>query len=246
MNSKIILIIVGVLIVIITAVVFCYFRFYKNNFQTKPSQDSDKTSFQSETSKFPKSVFFIHHSTGEIYWNGGMKKAFENAGYIAAAPWWDGNTNPQDFYQEFKNNENWKILEPYSIIIFKSCFPASDINSDEMLNEYKENYIKLYEIYRAHPNKLFVPLSTPPLLQNNTTPEAAKRALAFENWLATDYKKNYNKKNLAPFKLHALLSDENGYLKSEFIASNDDDHPNNYSGEIVGSALVEFLKFWTQ
>ncbi len=175
-----------------------------------------------------------------------MANALQNAGYEGSAPWWDANTDPGDFYTDFSDPSQWQILEPYSIIIFKSCFPASDITSDEMLTEYKTNYNKLYEIYRAHPDKLFVPLSTPPLLKNHTTADAAKRALTFESWLAGDYKTNYDGKNLAPFKLHSLLSDESGYLKAEFISSEEDDHPNAHSGEVVGAAIVNHLASWVK
>jgi hypothetical protein len=190
---------------------------------------------------FSKTIFFIHHSTGQIYWDGGMKKTLEDHNYKGVAPWWDGNTDPQDFYSEFSDSEKWAILDKYSIIIFKSCFPASDITSDEMLNDYKTWYRQLYTIYSQHPDKLFVPMSTPPLLKKNTTKEAAKRALEFEKWLLGEYKNGYKGNNLAPFGLHSLLSDNEGYLKSDFIADPDDNHPNAYSGEVVGEAMWKHL-----
>ena len=46
----------------------------------------------------------------------------------------------------------------------------------------------------------------------------------------------------APFALHTLLSDSHGYLANAYIASPDDDHPNNYSGEVVGSAIAHHLE----
>ncbi len=191
-------------------------------------------------------LFFIHHSTGEVYWNGGMHSALENAGYSGDAPWWDGGTDPQDFPGLFQDANNWQnYFNNYDIIVFKSCFPASDITSDEMLTDYKNWYKELYAIYNAHSSKLFVAMSTPPLLEAHTSAAAATRALAFETWLIGDYKTNYesqySKTNLAPFGLHTLLSDVNGYLKSDFISSSDDNHPNAYSGEVVGPALVEHL-----
>ena len=213
----------------------------ENSASTTPAKEDSNKETEKTKPEFKKLVFFIHHSTGEIYWNNGMSQALEKAGYKAAAPWWDGNTDPQDFYTEFSDTNKWQILKPYDIIIFKSCFPASNIDSDEMLENYKTWYNELNKIYQKYPDKLFVPLSTPPLLQNHTTPEAAARALKFEKWLLGEYKNKYSGKNLAPFGLHSLLSDSAGYLKSDYIESQDDDHPNENSGKVVGAAIVKHL-----
>ena len=239
-------------------------------------------------------VFFMHHSTGEIYWNGGLDKALTDHNYVGYAPWWDGETDPPDFYNEFSDSTKWNIIakenmpegETRNIVLFKSCYPASDIASDEMLEEYKAYYKKLYEVYAAHPNTLFVPMSTPPLLKVNTTADAAKRAQDFETWLTTDYVTDYQKYtqnnltyntkdyniggfriprglfsftkknkqvsdaiaqsskatiNLAPFQLHSILEDSNGYLAAAYQSDPSDDHPNNKSGEVVGEAMWKHL-----
>jgi len=242
LHIKLIFIGMGVLSIIIIVLLNWYFISSAKKPTTSTNNATQESSSLATSAKFPKKAFFIHHSTGEIYWNGGMEKALVDAGYETAAPWWDPETNPPDFYNGFTDPNQWDLLKPYSIIIFKSCFPASDITSDEMLEEYKTYYNQLYEIYEKYPDKLFVPLSTPPLLKNHTTAEAAQRALAFEDWLVGEYKDKYPGHNLAPFKLHSLLSDSEGFLKSDFIASEDDDHPNANSGAVVGPALVNHLK----
>jgi hypothetical protein len=206
-----------------------------------------------------KYVFFIHHSTGEIYWEGGLEKALSDHNYEGYAPWWDGPTDPPDFYVEFSDPEKWNIItrenmpegQERNIIIFKSCFPSSNIENDFMLEDYKNYYRQLFEIYAAHPDKVFVPMSTPPLLEANTSYDAAQRANQFEFWLSVNYVAEYEKflesqgkpifKNLAPFQLHSILSDENGYLADKFQADPYDDHPNNYSGEVVGEAMWPHL-----
>jgi len=90
-----------------------------------------------------------------------MEQALVDDGYSAAAPWWDGNTEPQDFYSEFTNDTTWEVIGDKKIIIFKSCYPSSDITSDIMLEDYKKWYKQLYTIYEKYPDRLFVPLSTP-------------------------------------------------------------------------------------
>jgi len=265
---------------------------------TSTTNNSGESTDTETTTNYPDPqqkmyVFFMHHSTGEIYWNGGLNQALTDHNYEGYAPWWDGETDPDDFYNEFKDETKWNIIaqdnlpegKTRDIVIFKSCFPASGIESDEMLVEYKTNYKKLFEIFATHPKMLFVPMSTPPLLQTNTTAEVAKRAQDFENWLIADYLTDYekylknnltlntkdysiggfkiprgifsfpkNKKmsdaiaqasktssNLAPFQLHSLLDDENGYLASTYQASSTDDHPNNESGKVVGEAMWKHL-----
>jgi len=206
---------------------------------TDDEVEADSSTSSSSGTSFGKSVFFVHHSTGEIYWDSGMRSALVEHGYTGSAPWWDGDTDPQDFYGEF--TDNWSILEPYDIIIFKSCFPASAITSNAMLEDYKTWYRQLYAIYEAHPDKLFVPMSTPPLLQVNTSASDASRSLEFERWLLNEYKDNYTGSNLSPFSLHSLLSTSSGYLHSTYISSPDDDHPNNLTGPVVGDAMWRHL-----
>lgn len=246
---KIWLIVIAVIIALVLLIVISWYFIARANRAAETSNQTQETTTSSSATvaeKFAKKLFFIHHSTGEVYWNGGLEKALTDAGYEAAAPWWDPETNPPDFYPAFTNTDQWQTLDPYSIIVFKSCFPASDITSDEMLEQYKAEYTKLYYIYTKYPNKLFVPLSTPPLLKSHTTTEAAQRALNFEDWLVNEYKNGYSGNNLAPFKLHSLLSDSEGYLASDFISSQDDDHPNAHAGEVVGPALVSHLAPFVQ
>lgn len=270
----------------------------KTDSSTSKDSEESTTEDADTTQAYPDpqnkmNVFFMRQSTGEIYWDGGLNKALTDHNYEGYAPWWDGETDPPDLYNEFKDESKWNIIasenipegEIRDIVLFKSCFPASDITSDEMLADYKISYKKLFEIYAAHPKILFVPMSTPPLLQVNTSAEAAQRAGQFETWLAVDYVADYekylqnnltlntkdyniggfkiprglfllpkNKKmsdaiaqssksssNLAPFQLHSILADENGYLASAYQSDPSDDHPNDKSGEVVGESMWKHL-----
>ena len=274
------LIIIWIIVVLVAGGIVLYFVFSrgftgdKDNSNTSVSDeisdegviDSAEREFNSAVEKITgrdpeeyKDVFFVHHSTGEIYWEGGMQEVLAAAGYQSYAPWWDGETDPEDFYNEFSDSDKWNIItgeslppgEERDILIFKSCFPASDITSDQMLEDYKDYYRELYPIYSTHPDMLFVPMSTPPLLKASTSADAALRSLEFEDWLTNEYVDDYQNylgseglegiDNLAPFALHSLLSDDRGFLAADFIADPSDDHPNYYSGEVVGEAIVEHL-----
>ncbi|MFH1426534.1 MAG: hypothetical protein ABIG66_03880, partial [Candidatus Kerfeldbacteria bacterium] len=142
----------------ITAVaVYAAFLVLAGGFAARPAEAA------AATPGAHKRVFFIHHSTGEIYWNNGLESKLQAAGYSTNAPWWDGGTDPQDFYDLFNDPASWDKFGNADIIMFKSCFPASDITSKAMLKQYRAWYRRLYAVYKAHPDVLFVAMSTPPL-----------------------------------------------------------------------------------
>jgi len=47
--------------------------------------------------------------------------------------------------------------------VFKSCFPASNIESDEELEQRKTWYLGMRDVMDAQPDKVFVVMSQPPL-----------------------------------------------------------------------------------
>lgn len=197
------------------------------------------------TSFANKRVFFVHHSTGQIYWDNGMKSALKSNGYSGKAPWWDGNTDPGDFYSLFTDPSSWATFGNADIIIFKSCYPASSITSKSMLSQYKTWYKELFTIYKSHPDKLFVPMSTPPLPKAMTNAKEASRAIEFDTWLAgkyvTKYHENSGRNNLLPYRLHKKLMNNNGYLAGKYVVDPNDGHPNVLSGKRVGNTLVNLL-----
>lgn len=193
-----------------------------------------------------KKVFFVHHSTGQIYWDNGMKSALNNNGYSGKAPWWSGGTDPGDFYGLFTDYNSWSTFGSSDILIFKSCYPASAITSKTMLRQYKTWYKELFSIYKNHPNKLFVPMSTPPLPKAITNIKEAERAIKFDTWLATTYVAKYKeaypgRNNLLPYRLHKKLMNDNGYLAGKYVVDPYDRHPNAKAGVRVGNTLVNVL-----
>ncbi|MBU0731361.1 hypothetical protein KKC88_00600 [Patescibacteria group bacterium] len=190
-----------------------------------------------------KKIYFIHHSTGEIYLDGGMRSILKGAGYKVKAPWWDGGTDPNDFPGLFNDSASWDLLGSRDIIVFKSCYPSSNITSKAMLNEYKDYYRELYDVYRAHPNVLFVPMSTPPLPKNMTSYKKARRAKKFDKWLKNRYVTDYEGNNIRPFRLHRQLSGTKNhyYLAKKYVADPYDGHPLPNSGIRVGNKLKKRL-----
>ncbi|MCZ7544107.1 MAG: hypothetical protein M5R40_11520 [Anaerolineae bacterium] len=145
----------------------------------------------------PVSIIFMHHSTGEnLIVQGEVRAAFTDLGYAfwdhgyngdglvdPAGDWlgvnWDvpgDNTDPDGWYDIF----NQPVTDPpentlshmlqHDVIAFKSCFPASDIQSEAQFRDYQRYYLSIRDAIDQYPDKLFIPFTTPPLVPNATTP----------------------------------------------------------------------------
>jgi len=97
-------------------------------------------------------ILFLHHSTGEVIWNGGVKEWFDaynqanrteyditEQAFPKDSPYgW--NNYPYDYWniwvkhagkKAFKGEPTLEMLTPkYDVIIFKHCFPVSGIDED--------------------------------------------------------------------------------------------------------------------
>ncbi|MBN1563198.1 MAG: hypothetical protein JXA10_05120, partial [Anaerolineae bacterium] len=215
----------------------------------------------------PVQVLFMHHSTGQgVIWQGGVREEFTAIGY----EFWDhgyndeglvdpagnylginwdvpgDNTDPDGWYAIF----NQPITDPPSntlshmlqadVILFKSCFPTSNIYDDAMLNQYKQYYLSIRDVMDHYPDKLFIPFTPPPLVPNETDAANAARAQQWADYLASDeYLAGHP--NVVVFDFFHLLADENGYLRADYRADEWDSHPNDIANGITGPILVEFV-----
>ncbi len=111
------------------------------------------------------------------------------------------------------------------IIMFKSCYPNSDIQADNQTtpvnmfgeywnNAYTESNVRvLYDtilVYlKANPEKMFIVLTAPP---NRTTAHGA-RARAFNNWLVNNWLQdaNWDNKNVYVYDYFNVLTDEDNH-----------------------------------
>jgi hypothetical protein len=90
--------------------------------------------------------------------------------------------------------------------MFKSCFPSSAITSDQQLADYKQHYLSIRAFVDAHPEHVFIALSTPPLEPGSTNADEAARARQFANWLKSpEYTEGYP--NLAVYDLFDALAE---------------------------------------
>jgi hypothetical protein len=215
----------------------------------------------------PMQILFMHHSTGQgLIWQGGVREGFTEFGY----EFWDhgyndeglvdpagntlgvnwdvpgDNTDPDGWYAIF----NQPVTDPPSntlshmlqadVIIFKSCFPTSNIDDEAMLDQYKHYYLSIRDVMARYPDKLFIPFTPPPLVPNETTPENAARAQRWVGYLTSDeYLSGHP--NVVVFDFFSLLADENGYLRASYRGDEWDSHPNEKANAAIGPVLVAFV-----
>jgi hypothetical protein len=209
------------------------------------------------------SMVWHHHSTGDSILNGGLLEAlradhidFYDINYQEAVV--DGyaigdHTDPPDFPKNFNTPKYFEVIKrwelqdnkkPHDIVMFKSCFPASDIKDDAMLKNYQKWYLSLLPTFKNHPDILFIAMSTPPLVSQATTSDRAARARTWAKWITTEYAKNV--KNVKVFDLFGALAilegnpDQNT-LASQFAAAKDDSHPTPAGAQAVTRMFIPWL-----
>lgn len=220
-------------------------------------------------------LVFIHHSVGENWLNNSLDTALVAKGYIdernditygtdlppdpgrpdslAATP--GDLTDMCHWIRWF--NDYLATVTAYGcadgvnrIIMFKSCFPNSDISSDgtepgdpfssdQTLANYRAlfrhpdgaghtytdgatTYQPLEDIFAANPNTLFIYVTAPPLRAADTTAANAHRARLFNNWVKGDWLASYN-------TAHPGLNNVAVFDLFDLLAYPDADtaHPNN-------------------
>ncbi|MCD6359260.1 MAG: hypothetical protein J7M38_00255 [Armatimonadetes bacterium] len=222
-------------------------------------------------------LFFLHHSTGEGFvvegdmrgWIAGYNAAhgthyelwdhgYNYQGLRDPSGTWvgmnynipDDNTDPDGLHTLWTTNNTARatIMQRHQVIAFKSCFPASAIPDAATLNQYKQWYLDMRTYFDAHPEKLFVVMSTPPLHRLSTNTTEADNARAFADWLkSADYLDGHA--NVVCFDLFDMLAraDDGSATRNmlrydyEQSHSDGDSHPNTAANQVVGPALAEFM-----
>jgi len=217
-------------------------------------------------------VIFLHHSTGRHLINqGDVRERFTAAGY----DFWDhdynpwGSRDPAGEYTGYSYNIPGDNTDPdglarifaqqprdlplnalsgllqHEIIAFKSCFPISQITSDEQLAQYKAYYLAMRDVMDQHPDRVFIVMSPPPLNPVGTDAGAAAGARAFAEWLQSEeYLAGHP--NVFAFDLFGHLAEgdpaspEYNMLRAAF-QEGEDSHPNAVANETVGPLFADFV-----
>jgi len=214
------------------------------------------------------SVMFLHHSTGaNLIQQGGVRERLTDLGYefydhgynedglvLADGTWTgtnfevpDDNTDPDGLANIFAQplddppDNTFSHLMQYDVIAFKSCFPTSNIQSDEQLADYKSYYLSIRDRMDEYPNKIFIVITPPPEIPNDTDSAAAARARAWASWLASDeYLSGHP--NVFTFNFFNLLADpSDNMLRAEYRTDEWDAHPNELANQTIGPLFADFV-----
>ena len=208
------------------------------------------------------SMVWHHHSTGDDLLKGGLRAALDgnniaffdiNYKEAKVGDYVIGDhTDPPDFPGNFNTPEYFKVIagwelpdgKTHDVIMFKSCFPASDIKSDKMLEQYKGYYRALLPTFKANPKILFIGMSTPPLTVGKTTADNALRARKWARWLTEEYANDVP--NVWVFDLFGVMAildgkPNQGTLPPQFSAGKWDSHPRGDAGKAVARMFIPWF-----
>ncbi len=257
-------------------------------------------------------LIFIHHSCGQNWLNNSLNDALLAKEYIderndiyygtdvppdsgrpdSLAPTPGDKTDMNHWilwFNDYLNGVKAHGAEDgYNrIIMFKSCFPNSNISSDgtepgdpfsssKTLTNYKAvyrhpdgpgntysrngyTYHPLEDIFAAHPEILFIPVTAPPrhyAPSDATNDDEAHRARTFNNWLKYDWLASYNAAhpdlhNVAVFDWFSVLTYYDTHpthpnrLRQEYGGDSGDSHPNDtansHSTDVFASNPTNFI-----
>jgi len=125
------------------------------------------------------------------------------------------------------------LTQKYQVIIFKHCFPVSDIEADtgspevsspsRRFENYKIQYEELKKKLHEFPEAKFIVWTGAALVKSVTTVEKATRAKKFFEWVKREWDQPGD--NIFLFDFHQLETEGGLYLKDEFAAGPNDSHP---------------------
>jgi len=161
-----------------------------------------------------------------------------------------GNTRPADFAGIFSETTSvqYELIRDmalrYDTIVIKSCYPNSNIKSDEELDIIKGQYQAICNFFAKQKDKKLIILTSPPLRPIMTKHDNAKRARQLANWLSNlTFASNINVFNF--FDQLAIPEDDKhaNTLKPEYRRRLPfDSHPNARASIEIAPKFVAFLE----
>lgn len=165
------------------------------------------------------------------------------------------NNFPYDYYNIWVKNQGEEpfmeeptlemLTRDNQLIIFKHCFPVSNIEPDreiaqidsdvKTLSNYKLQYAALRDKLHEFPQTKFLLFTGAALTESSVTEDEAIRAQAFFKWVREEW--DLPGDNIYLWDLYSLQTEGGLYFKDEYAVSEHDSHPN----EAFASTVVEHL-----
>jgi len=273
MSSQTKLIIIGVIFV---SLVVAGFGCEQNLGEDDLSYVSEEANVQENTASGSDArIIFLHHSTGEVIWEGGVPEWFDeynsenDTDYQITAqdfpkdsPYgWENY--PYDYWNiwvdhagnsPYKSEPTLEILaSDYNVIVFKHCFPVSDIepdygpgevdSSEKTSANYKLQYDALKDKMHEFPETTFVVWTGAAQVAGATEADYAQRAQEFFNWVKNDWDEAGD--NIYIWDFYELETEGGLYLANANAADPYDSHPSpSFATKVAplfGQRLVDII-----
>jgi hypothetical protein len=228
-------------------------------------------------------LIFVHHSCGENWLNNGnLGIELNNSMYHVAdtyygwgpdsigsytntshwTTWFDLNnsTYMDALYTEMDTmtatNTQEEAIGENTIIMFKSCYPCSEVGSS--IDDEKAIYNSLLAYFAAYPDKMFVLVTPPPEIEINY-PEKTRELC---KWLVEEWSVNYRSTygdNLYVFDFYNVLThpDNHHWLvdgEESYEVNNDanelyyytgtNNHPTSEGNLKATAEFIPLLNYW--
>jgi len=162
------------------------------------------------------------------------------------------NNYPFDYYniwvknsgnQPYMEESTLELLTPeYDVIVFKHCFPVSNINADsaipdinspeKTIQNYKLQYNALKQKLHEFPNNKFIIWTPAVNTQKSMTEDQAIRTKDFRNWVVNEWDEKGD--NIFVWDFYSYETEGGLYLTEKNAVSQDNSHPNRkFSGEVA-------------
>ena len=138
------------------------------------------------------------------------------------------------------------LTKDYQVIIFKHCFPVSNIEADQetasldsdvkTLANYRLQYDAIREKLHSFPDTKFILFTGAALSRGSVTEDEAARAGEFFRWVMEDWDQPGD--NIYLWDLYSLETEGGLYFKDEYSVSDADSHPNEQFASRVAPLLV--------
>lgn len=212
-------------------------------------------------------IIFLHHSCGSNLIEQGMVRegltvlgyqffdhGYNDEGICRADGQCPGtnydvpgdNTDPDGIAEIFtqsllvETDNTFSYLMQYDVIMFKSCYPTSNISNDVHLEEYQANYLAIRDRMDQYPDKVFVIVTQPPQVPGSSNRAEAHRARQLAEWLSSDAFLDGHP-NVFTFDFFGYLAADDNFLRAEYRVDNHDAHPNDRANREIGPRFVSFI-----
>jgi PKD repeat protein len=173
---------------------------------------------------------------------GSNSSTYLNALYNESSRSWE-------FYSRLPNNPGGEN----EIIMFKSCYPNSYLggnpndpaatgnnplrgqdcgSSYHTVANAKGIYNDLLTYFATRQDKLFIAITAPPQVANETDSRHAANARAFNNWLVNHWLENYPYRNVAVFDFYNVLTSNGGNSNTNDAGWESGNHHRWWKGEV--------------